>query len=63
MHTYDAQITEGDPQPLPDEVALDGDRRLFEQLSARDPNEWDVTMRHLVRPGARLPPTAATARG
>lgn len=24
MHTYDAQITVGAPQPLPDEVALDG---------------------------------------
>jgi uncharacterized protein (TIGR03083 family) len=24
VHTYDAQLTLGDPQPLPDEVALDG---------------------------------------
>ena len=24
MHTYDAQLTVGAPQPLPDEVALDG---------------------------------------
>ena len=24
MHTYDAQVTLGAPQPLPDEVALDG---------------------------------------
>ncbi|KJK33313.1 hypothetical protein UK23_46630 [Lentzea aerocolonigenes] len=24
VHTYDAQLTVGDPQPLPDEVALDG---------------------------------------
>lgn len=24
VHTYDAQLTEGAPQPLPDEVALDG---------------------------------------
>ncbi|MDT7786005.1 MAG: hypothetical protein QOF58_4424 [Pseudonocardiales bacterium] len=24
VHTYDAQLTAGDPQPLPDEVALDG---------------------------------------
>jgi uncharacterized protein (TIGR03083 family) len=24
LHTYDAQLTVGDPQPLPDEVALDG---------------------------------------
>ena len=24
VHTYDAQITVGAPQPLPDEVALDG---------------------------------------
>ncbi|MEU6090738.1 hypothetical protein ABZ865_28805 [Streptomyces sp. NPDC047085] len=24
MHTYDAQLAPGAPQPLPDEVALDG---------------------------------------
>lgn len=24
VHTYDAQVTVGAPQPLPDEVALDG---------------------------------------
>lgn len=30
MHTYDAQITLGAPQPLPDEAALDGvDEFLF----------------------------------
>lgn len=39
-------------------LKLDGDRRLFEQLSAWDTDEQDVTMRHLVRPGACLPPTA-----
>jgi hypothetical protein len=35
VHTYDAQVTVGAPQPLPDEV--DGDRRIFDQLIAWDP--------------------------
>ena len=49
VHTYDAQVTLGVPQPLPDEVALDGDRRLFVLLPAWEP-EQDVATRHLVRP-------------
>lgn len=42
-------------------LKLDGDRRLFDQLSAWDPDEEDVTMRPLVRPEACLPSTATTA--
>jgi uncharacterized protein (TIGR03083 family) len=38
VHTYDAQITVGDPQPLPDETAVDGvEEFLFTCCSGTDP--------------------------
>ncbi len=38
VHTYDAQITVGDAQPLPDEAALDGvEEFLFTCCSGTDP--------------------------
>jgi len=38
VHTYDAQITVGNPQPLPDEAALDGvEEFLFTCCSGTDP--------------------------
>ncbi|WP_202971200.1 maleylpyruvate isomerase N-terminal domain-containing protein [Saccharothrix sp. ALI-22-I] len=46
VHTYDAQITLGAPQPLPDEVALD----VSSTCSwPGNPDEQDVTLRHLAR--------------
>lgn len=38
MHTYDAQLTAGDPRPLPDQVALDGiDEFLHTCVATTDP--------------------------
>jgi uncharacterized protein (TIGR03083 family) len=34
VHTYDAQLALGDPQPLPDEVALDGVEEFLSTCSA-----------------------------
>jgi uncharacterized protein (TIGR03083 family) len=39
VHTYDAQLTAGDPQPLPEEVALDGVEE-FEETCCATTSAW-----------------------
>ena len=43
-----------------DDLKLDGDRRLLDLLLAWDPDEQDVTLRHLARPRVCLPRTATS---
>lgn len=53
VHTYDAQLTAGDPQPLPEEVALDGvDDFLFTCVTTTSPWPHDpVIAEHQVTEG------------
>ncbi|MGX6601315.1 maleylpyruvate isomerase N-terminal domain-containing protein [Micromonosporaceae bacterium Da 78-11] len=77
VHTYDAQLTVGDPQPLPDEVALDGVDEFLStccageyrwpykpaavEYHATEGRSWRLS---LVADGARLTrPTTVVAAG
>ena len=66
VHTYDAQVTAGDPRPLPDEVALDGvDEFLVTCVATSSawPNEPATIEYHVPEGGSwRIRPDADGAR-
>ncbi|MFI6463598.1 hypothetical protein [Streptomyces sp. NPDC050528] len=66
VHTYDAEVTVGAPQPLPDEAALDGvDEFLSSRCAGTDPWPHEpATVEHHAPEGRswRLSLSAADAR-